>query len=144
MSTAPNLSEAVRLAIVANTDLLSLGITAAVVWNTFAPTAVNPTGPWIVFEAITLQETGSQDGDDGLENARYQLTIGGTNPVAVDKVQRVLARQFNGLDFTYVESTVPYIVHFFQNGGNASPWEPNQAVYKLSVDFEVWIQTKTN
>lgn len=141
MSVAPNLAEALRLALLANTDLIALGIESTNVYSTFAPIDVNAAGPWIVFTLVSEGETSSQDGNDGLEEARYQVTVGGTDKILIDKIRRVIARQFNGLTYDYVESSVHYKVDFFHSGGNESPWEPNAATYKVSVDLQIWIQT---
>lgn len=141
MSTGVNMGSGVIAALVANTDLIALGLTAANIWSKFGPQTVSSAGPWIVCSRIDQDNEGSQDGDDGLERARFQLTIACTDGVVAESIQRVISRQFNGLDFPYVENSVSYLLHFFQRNSNDTPWEPDVGIHKLSTDLEVWMQT---
>lgn len=122
------------------------------IWSTMAPTGtdgsgiptgVSADGVWIVFERISGMLESAHDGDQSLEHHRYQFTIASTSKETVDTVRDILSRNFNGLNYNYVNGAAEsYHLLFLHDNDHESFEETLNRIYLAIVDKQIWTVTQ--
>lgn len=131
-----NIREAIRQCILANANFVAL-VPADRLWLQFAPSGTAPTGPWVVMEQISGQETTAHNGNNNLVAKRYQFTIGGPDQEKVNEVFDILVQQFNGVDIVYNDGTTDWTLTFF-NANSDDGWDEATRTFNPTVDMLIW------
>jgi hypothetical protein len=136
--SAYSLKEAIKLGLLSNAALAAL--VGDRVWSQFAPgEVVDKFSVWVVYEGMSGGEVGSMDGNNNLSYPRFQFTVGGADPLAVNEVFNILRLQFNGYEYSYTVEAVTYRV-IFLHLDDRDGWADSSRLYRPTVDLQIWAE----
>lgn len=130
-----NIPDVLLHALQADASLVTAGLPTTAIYSSYVPKAALVTAVWLAFERVSGGEESAHNGDQGLSHPRYQLTIGGMDKAAIDRVRDILVK-YNGKEVTVGSDTLTFF-----HADDAESSEQDTRVYTSTVDLFIWANT---